>query len=377
MLTGNIMSLKYFAKFRKDFSQKETKKLEKTHKNGLKYIWIMSGVLLLAAIGLLAAARKLPGFADWYTATVYPVLVSGVGRVFGIFPFSVVEFGLYGLLLFLIYILFRFRKKPFYTITICAFIISALLFSYSAGCGVNYYRKPFSSYLSLDGEMTGEDLKALCRWLTEKVNLAYADSMSDPESFSDMGKKGVQAMESLSEEYTSLSGFYPRPKPVFISWILSVQQYSGVYSPFTVEANYNRDMISYNIPHTICHELSHLRGFMREDEANFIGYLACLDSESADFRYSGYLLGWIYAGNALAGEDYTLYKELYEALDDGVKKDLNENSVFWDKYEGKAAEAANKVNDTYLKANGQPEGVKTYGRVVDLMILDFLKNRQD
>ena len=47
----------------------------------------------------------------------------------------------------------------------------------------------------------------------------------------------------------------------------------------------------YNIPHTICHELSHLKGFMREDEANFIGYLACIGSDSPDFRYSGYLTG--------------------------------------------------------------------------------------
>ncbi|MCI8454298.1 MAG: DUF3810 domain-containing protein, partial [Lachnospiraceae bacterium] len=39
--------------------------------------------------------------------------------------------------------------------------------------------------------------------------------------------------------------------------------------------------------------------------------------------------------------------------------------------EGKTAEVANQVNDVYLKANGQAEGIKTYGRVVDLMLVDF------
>ena len=67
----------------------------------------------------------------------------------------------------------------------------------------------------------------------------------------------------------------------------------------------------YNIPHTICHELSHLKGFMREDEANFIGYLACIGSDSPDFRYSGYLTGWVYAGNALAKADLEAYYGLY------------------------------------------------------------------
>ena len=70
----------------------------------------------------------------------------------------------------------------------------------------------------------------------------------------------------------------------------------------------------YNIPHTICHELSHLKGFMREDEANFIGYLACIGSDSPDFRYSGYLTGWVYAGNALARVDPESYYDLYTKL---------------------------------------------------------------
>ena len=40
----------------------------------------------------------------------------------------------------------------------------------------------------------------------------------------------------------------------------------------------------YNIPHTICHELSHLKGYMREDEANFIGYLPVSDPMQRRFN---------------------------------------------------------------------------------------------
>ena len=189
-------------------------------------------------------------------------------------------------------------------------------------------------------------------------------------------QKGVAAMQRLAEQYPSLGGYYPQPKPVAISWILSVQQCSGVYSPFTIEANYNRDMTAYNIPHTICHELSHLRGFMREDEANFIGYLACLGSEDADYRYSGYLLGWIYAGNALSKRDYDAYNQLYAMLDESVVADLEKNSEFWNRYEGEVAEVQEKVNDAYLKANGQVHGVQSYGRVVDLMLIDFACHRK-
>lgn len=135
-----------------------------------------------------------------------------------------------------------------------------------------------------------------------------------------------------------------------------------------MEGNYNRAMTAYNIPHTICHELSHLRGFMREDEANFIGYLACIGSDRRIFQYSGYLTGWVYAGNALARQDIDSYREIYGSLDPRAVEDLRDNSIFWNRYEGKVAQVSNQVNDTYLKINDQKEGVKTYGRMVDLML---------
>ena len=77
-------------------------------------------------------------------------------------------------------------------------------------------------------------------------------------------------MFSLGATYPELSGYYPQPKGLLFPAFLSVQNLSGIYSPFTIEANYNSAMVSYNLPFTICHELSHLRGFMQEEEANFI-----------------------------------------------------------------------------------------------------------
>ena len=175
-------------------------------------------------------------------------------------------------------------------------------------------------------------------------------------------------MQAVGEHYPELAGFYPRAKQVTVSEILSIQQLSGIYSPFTVEANYNRAMTDYNIPHTICHELSHLKGFMREDEANFIACLACSFSEDRAFRYSGYLLGWIHATNALADVDRDAYQKCVARLETEVREDLARNNQFWDRYDTKTARVANQINDTYLKANLQEDGVKSYGRVVDLML---------
>lgn len=60
------------------------------------------------------------------------------------------------------------------------------------------------------------------------------------------------------------------------------------------------------IPVTMCHELSHLSGYMREDEANFIAFLACLQSDDPEFRYSGVYLASVHAMNALLTVDSDL-----------------------------------------------------------------------
>ena len=350
-----------------------------------------AGMGLLAAAGILQlAARSAAGqfpsagtavggytaFGEWYAVTVYPWIVGIYGRIFGVFPFSVVEILLYaGIIWLILYTASHIRKVIIRTepasaaaaawFSSACLILGLLAFLYTACCGVNYYRRPFSSYLELDVRGSSvEELTALCEYLTEKVN----ETVDTTPYNQDWNAEGQRAMAGLGEIYPQLSGYYPRPKPLAVPWILSVQQLSGVYSPFTVEANYNRAMTAYDIPHAICHELSHLRGFMREDEANFIGYLACIGSEDPSFRYSGYLTGWVYAGNALAAQDMEVYMGLYARLNEQTRADLAANNAFWNRYEGRVAEVANQVNDTYLKINSQSDGVKSYGRMVDLML---------
>ena len=143
---------------------------------------------------------------------------------------------------------------------------------------------------------------------------------------------------------------------------------TGIYSPFTIEANYNTDMVAYNIPFTACHELAHLRGFMQEQEANFIGYLASTRADSLEFNYSGYMLGWIYCTNALYDVDPDAYEEVRSELSEEAEADLEANSRFWAKYDTPVAEVSDQINDSYLKANGQEDGVASYDRMVEMIL---------
>ena len=349
--------------------------------------------IFLFALSFLALfiSHKSSAFADWYSASVYPVFVASIGRFFGIFPFSVSEIGLYLFVILLFLSLVRML-----VITICAkisrhqkknpnwsdygsslFLLGACLFTiYTFFCGINYGHTSFAEEYHLEsGQYTLDELTSLCNELTDQLNTLSDSVARDSDGLTDMGtdlqERARTAMTSLGDTYPELSGYYPQPKTLLFPAFLSVQNLSGIYSPFTIEANYNSAMVDYNLPFTACHELSHLRGFMQEEEANFIGFLACVNADDTEFNYSGYLLGWIYATNELYEADYDTFEEIYDRLSDNVKADLSANSAFWKKYDSKVAEVSGQINDHYLKANGQSDGVKSYDRMVDLMITWF------
>ncbi len=377
--------------------------MKEKKKRGTAEKRLLAACVFLAGAGILmVCARQVPGFAEWYAVHIYQKLTAVTGRVTGLAPFSVVEIGLYVLLILLpvtgigtVVKSVRFGQGGENALCWASGLFltaSALLFLYAANCGVNYQRESFSEKTGLAAKQyTAEELKQVCLWLTEEVNAlagqverggsgemilaAPAEEKQDAAAaeYEEMplqvlGDTAVQAMTDLAEEYPDMKGYYPHPKPVCVSEILSYQNLSGVYSPFTIEANYNADMVDYNIPFTLCHELSHLRGFMQEEEANFIAFLACIGSDNRDFEYSGYLTGWVYCINALRRADAEEWQQVREWLDEAAEADLRENSRFWEYYDGAVAEVSDKVNDTYLKANGQSEGVQSYGRMVDLII---------
>lgn len=344
-------------------------------------------LLLAVAMLLMAASVYIDGFADWYAVWFYPVSAGAFGRVFGLVPTSVAEIGLYlTVIIFVLGMLYiilslihknwnRFRTKR--AAKVLLWTVSVLAFLYVVNCGVNYRATSFAERSGIQPrEYSVEELRNVCLWLAQKVQETEPQITRDSDGemiFStDAGKNAVRAMQELGEDYRELKGYYPQPKTLIVPAFLSVQSLTGIYSPFTVEANYNSDMTAYNIPFTMCHELSHLKGFMQEQEANFIAWLACSRAATPEFRYSAALSGWLYASNQLWKYDPSSYEELYGMLPENARRDLAANDAFWAKYEGKIAEVSNQINDAYLKSNGQEQGVKSYDKMVDMLVVYVL-----
>lgn len=355
----------------------------------------LAGLLLLLSLGGSLAARQLPGFANLYSHSVYHLSARIFYTLDGWLPFSLSELLLYLLLLSLLLLCFRLyrplsedvhadreekrrarRRLARRYAERLLFLLSLLFFLYTFHCGINYYRDSFSIEAGIQPRSySAAELRTLCGQLAEELSEEEAFSSSEAADFAFLrsaGKEGQRAMSRLGARYPRLRLHYPYPKPLLLSRTLSVQQLTGIYSPFTVEANYNREMPRYSIPFTICHELSHLAGYMQEEEANFIAFLACRSSEDPYFRYSASLSAFVYAGNELAKADPKSYHTLYQTLPASVRQELSREQEFWDHYASAVSDAADRLNDHYLKANGQSAGTKSYGQVVDLLLWYYL-----
>lgn len=361
-----------------------------------KRTWLLA--LLPVAALLLWTAQNNAVFAEkLYARGIFRVLSVALSNLTGWLPFSLAEVTIVlgPLLLAAVVIRYLYRLvtrkeerffRCFNGILHVLCTISVVFFCYVIGCGINYYRYPVSAYLGLTvQDSSEEELAGLLKELAQTASGLREELAEDdngvyclPMSHRELGLQAKKAYEQLSKQYEVFSGQYPAPKRVLLSRLMSYTQITGIYTCWTMEANVNVDISPYSIASTMCHELAHLRGFIREDEANYISYLACMASASFDVQYSGAMHALIHTGNALYRKNPEAYFEIYRTCySEAVIRDLAANSAYWKQFEKtKVAETSEKINDSYLKANHQVDGTQSYGRVVDLLLAAYRKRQE-
>ena len=124
------------------------------------------------------------------------------------------------------------------------------------------------------------------------------------------------------------------------------------------------------LPFSASHETAHQRGFAREDEANFAAYLACRFHPDPDFNYSGALAASVHASNALFMAGREAWQAVEATRSPAVKRDMGALRSWAERHEGAVSRTSERINDAYLRTQGQAEGVRSYGRMVDLLLAE-------
>ncbi|GKX31624.1 membrane protein [Vallitalea longa] len=347
-------------------------------------------------IGILLTnvVESFPDFIEkYYSNGIYSYIGRFLSRITGVIPISVAEIIIIFLIVFFLYkfvkvirSLIKSNNRKRYvlidSIRKLLIFISVGYFVFVIVWGLNYYRLPFADIAEINvKETTVEELSGLCENLILKANELRKNVIENkegimyiPDGYNDVFSRAHEGFIIIADTYEELGGEYGTPKGVFFSNFMSYTGITGMYFPYTGEANVNKDRTDILLPATVCHEMAHQRGFAREDEANYIAYLTCTSHPDADFKYSGTMLALIHSMNELYEYDKLEYYKLKSMYSDGILRDLLDNNNYWAKYSGPIDKASTKINNTFLKLNKQRDGVHSYGRMVDLLIAEYRQN---
>lgn len=320
---------------------------------------------------------------DWveviYSQGFYPRISAFFRRLYGWVPFSIGDICYFSIILlglgYLIRKRYWIKGHPWTFLRNLTAVFSIVYFSFYLLWGLNYFRQPISQSMGLQESYSTEELRDLTERLIKNTNRLQLELSPDstqavilPYSRAEILEKTIEAYKPLSADHPSLRYHPPSLKPSLFSTALSYMGYGGYLNPFTGEAHVNRRLPLFRYPVVCGHEVGHQLGYSAENETNFIGYLVTLSNPDPYFRYSASAYGLSYCLTEVRRRDKSAYKVLLGQINPGVRANFKELQEFWKSFENPLEPVFKAVFNRYLEVNRQKDGIRSYNRVVSLMV---------
>tara|TARA_R110002050_G_scaffold118625_1_gene236093 strand:- start:19931 stop:20998 length:1068 start_codon:yes stop_codon:yes gene_type:complete len=346
-------------------------------KKKLKNVIALSVVLQIILVKWLSNYPEL--IEEYYSKGCYVYSSKFFRFLYGWVPFSIGDLLYAALGITVIRYLIIKRKyilqKPLNFFRNSMVVLSVAYFTFNILWGLNYYREPISKTLDLEEKQSRKALIAFVEKLITKTNETQMAITTDstltvniPYSNKEIFKKTIEGYTSLKKIHPSLNYEQPSIKESLFSTPLSYMGYGGYLNPFTNEAQVNGLIPPFRFPVVSGHEIGHQIGYSAENETNLIGYLVTVNNDDIYFKYSAYAYALSYCLSNIKENDETTFNALYPQLNKGVRKNYQEMNDFWMHYENVTEPIFKAVFNTFLKANSQEDGIKSYSKVVLLMV---------
>ena len=342
-----------------------------------------AGILLVLTGVSVALAKLLPKFWFSFYTDFSRKAMRVLGAAFGWIPFPIWEILLVLLVLSIpVGLILAIRKKQVLGwATSVLEGLCLLIFLFVGLWGLNHFAPPLNEQLGMEVRTYSErELKEAAQFYAKRAGadarLVQRDENGDVvlPDFDRLSDLAVAAYGTLGAQLPRLAEPVQQAKPLLVSEAFAYLGSTGVFVCLTGEPSVSTASSLLEQPFTVCHELSHSLAVAGEDEANYCAWLACEASDDPLLRYSGSYNAFVYCFNALNEVNQKAARELWALGSDELAHDCNVAIAHNRKYEGKVQNAAQKVNDGYLKAFDE-EGVRSYGLVVDYLIAEYLAGK--
>ncbi|MEO7765861.1 MAG: DUF3810 domain-containing protein [Ferruginibacter sp.] len=353
----------------------------------LRKDWILIGILTVFTILIHLFSSDSLRVEVYYSTWMYPYITIFLKYLLGWLPFSLGDI-LYGMvalwLLIKVVKMVRsmFTRKIFRTAFVpgiqrVLIIMLTIYIVFNSLWGINYNRKGIATQLGLSMDKYSlEELKSLNSVLVEKVNASNTLLLQNPEKVNTpevIFRRSMDAYDVLNQQYSFLNYRPASLKKSLWGWLGNYLGFMGYYNPFTGEGQVNTTIPKFLQPYTTCHEIAHQLGYAKENEANFVGYLAAAASKDESFHYSVYLDLFLYANRNLYETDSGAAKLYTKQLLAPVKQDLKNWWLFNKRHKNPIEPVIRWIYGKYLENNQQPSGVLSYDEVTGFLIAYYKK----
>lgn len=207
--------------------------------------------------------------------------------------------------------------------------VAAFVFcAYVGLSGLNHYAPSVAEGMRMEvrQDYTVSELKKAAAYYRDGANQfapyverdANGAYVSD-DTFEEMAQQVGSGMKNMTRTSFVFGGSTVAPKEL---GYLTRYDIPSIYSCFTGECCINPNVEDTALPFLMSYEAARRMSIVREGDAEFIASLACIASDSRDYRYSGNFMAYRFCMEALTALDAEAAGEIAEGECEELKADL-------------------------------------------------------
>lgn len=233
---------------------------------------------------------------------------------------------------------------------------------FEAGWGWNYDRAPIEARTAYDQtRITPRAVEALRAQAILQMNrlapLAHARA-NVPLDLDVLHAGWVPVVQAGGDSWEPLTG---APKATVANPFMEATGTSGYINPLALDVHLAGDLLWFERPFALSHEWSHVAGYAREDEANFLAIVNCTRSNNPVVQYSGWLELFLYLPPQARYTRKTFVPDVWQ--DFAAMRERNRRHINLS-----LANFSWRTYNAYLKSNHVASGLQNYDEVTRLYV---------
>jgi len=233
---------------------------------------------------------------------------------------------------------------------------------FEAGWGWNYDRAPIESRLEYEQQrVTPRAVDAIRKSAIANMNRLAPQAHlrgAQPLDLDALYAAWLPVVQSGGDSWVPRTG---APKPTLADPFMTATGTEGYINPLALDVHLASDLLWFERPFALAHEWSHVAGYAREDEANFLAIVSCLRSNDPVVKYSGWIELFLYLPPQARYSRKTFAPQVWQdfaAMRERNRRHINVSlaSFSWRAY------------NSYLKGNHIASGIENYDEVTRLYL---------